>query len=581
MFDFILQYNSDQEYFDVPEFDILNGEKNNRFEFNFSFCKLSCITHDSKDSFWFEDDSNAIFLYGKIFRQYNNSRKEKGFVKPEEIFNELLKGSDPLLLYKGNFTIIYISKEAKKIRIINDHFAIKPIYYQSLESSILVSSNLYFHKKITNSINYTVVLERLLFSYPIGDETYVEGAKFLNGGDELVIESNNFIVNSNFNLQTFVFRDKLEKFDINEMVELFNISVKQRASCSENIIASLTGGLDGRAVVSTLLESKKTISTYSFGCKGGENTIIPLEIAGVLPEVNYTPLWLHEEFEKEYVKYGLQAIYQSDGLSTFERANYPYAFKILSEQSKYVLSGLFGGELFGPVNMVADYINPFYYNIFFKDENLSWHEELNSKPYSINSDLIKNSKNELNRKIINKKKHIQALKKGKNGFLYYYYDLLSLGFRRFYGSEVHIERYYVENLTPFLDFDILNYLFSTTYIYTFKNAYKANPFTRRNSKIIQCNTIVSNSEELGSIKVDRNFTPKDLLNPIYRFKIPFMFYFRKVSKIKSNPEFDQKKWNQIFYSYIPKTTNNIFTEFKLVESPDLNIAVSLKLWIEK
>jgi hypothetical protein len=582
MFDFLLQSNTANDFFEISEPPILAGKEYHRNDFKYPFCRLTCFSHEAKESYYVENDSTAVFVYGKVFRQYKKGKAVHNTpLGPEEIMNDLAHGENLLSLYKGNFSIIIISKQAQKIQVINDHFAFKPVYYQANDSHFTASSNLGFHKTALEQINYTVVLERLLFTYPISDDTYLKNVKFLNGGEELVYEQSSIKIKINFDLKDFIFRDQVKKFDLGYMVEVFNHAVSQRANCSGHTTASLTGGLDGRAVVSVLVKEKRSIETYSFGCKGGENTTIPLKISEALPEVNYTPFWLDQEFEDAYVKFGLEAIYLSDGLSFFERANYPYAFDMLSGKSRFVISGLLGGELLGPVNMVADYINRFYYELFFEDKSISWKEELGKKPYVVNQEIMESCREELDMKISLKKQEIAGLKARQNGFLYYYYDLLDLGYRRFYGSEIHIERYYAENLTPFLDFDVLDYLFSTDYIEIFKNAYNPNPFSRRNSKIIQSKVICENSPVLGSIKVDRNFKPRELLNAFSRIRIPVMFYLRKYITGRKEPEFDQEKWNGIFYSTIVPKENKIIDRIIPTPCIDLNIAVSLILWLEK
>jgi hypothetical protein len=275
----------------------------------------------------------------------------------------------------------------------------------------------------------------------------------------------------------------------------------------------------------------------------------------------------------------MEAIRNSDGLSSFERANYPYVFKKLSEDSRNVISGLLGGELLGPVNMLSDYINYYYFSLFYRGRDISWKEELERKPYNVNPDIIEFCSEELTARIESKKNQITSLKNGDKGFLYYYYDLLNLGYRRFYGAEVHIERYYAENLTPFLDYDLLDYLLSTDYVNIYKGSYSKNPFRRRNSKIVQATAICKNYPPLGDIVIDRNFMPGELFSFIPRLLIPLKFYYRKFNRINSNPDFKQKTWDKIFYSSFENRNSGIFRFYENMQGKELNIAASLNIWI--
>jgi hypothetical protein len=583
MFDFILNTLPTKENLLVPDPSILAGIKYFKYDFHFSFCRLTCYSHEEKESFYYESNSTAIIVYGKVFLQCKTGDLESsGPVTPADICNSVINGVNLLTKYKGNFTIIVIQTQNQVIQVINDHFAIKPLYYLDSGNQYAISNNLNFLRCFNDEINYTAVIERLLFTYPISSDTYLEKVKFLNGGELLQVIDGELTIKQNFDLEQFVFREPSEKFDYRHLIDLFNQAVSQRANCAQHVTASLTDGLDGRAIVSALLKNKKDFNTYSFGCRGGENTNIPIMISEIIPQVNYSPIWLNEEFEEEYVKYGSEVINSSDGLAFFERANYPFAFNMLSHSSRYVLTGLMGGELYGPVNMVSDYINLYYFNTFFTNKLFGWKSELEKKPFKLDPVIIENSSKLIDHKIENKRIQIGKLKQNEYGFLYYYHDLLSLGFRRYYGSEIHIERYYAENLTPFLDFDILDYIFSSDYKNIFRNAYNPNPLHRRNSKIFQSKVICQNKPLLGSIIVDRNFKPKDLLNPFSRLKIPALFYIGKYTRKNWKLNFDQEKWNSIFYSKMMQKEIGVFTEFDSTDGgKELNIGLSLALWLNR
>lgn len=580
MFDFILQIKNDNQFLNIKDNDLLSGKKFSRFDFDYTFCYLTVYSFCVLNEFHFENGSEAIFVYGKVYRQMSFDNNRKHTVTPEEISSDLHSGEDLLNIYKGNYTIIIIQKESKSICVHNDHFGLKPIYYREFQKGVYISSNLNFCRLFSYTINYTAVLERLLFSYPISSDTYITGTKFLNGGEVLWYRKKIIEIESRFNLMQFVFRAS-EPFNINRAVEIFNYSVSQRANHEKKITASLTGGFDSRALVSVLLNEGKRFDTYSFGCEGGENTEIPMQISLSIPQLNYTAFYLDKYFEDRYVHYATEAIKLSDGLSSFERANYPYVFNKISENSRTVLSGILGGELIGPVNMLADYINGFYYSLFYKDRDLSWKEQLTKKPYVISEELIKMCSDELSSKIEKRKAILNSLRKEQNGFLFYYHDLLDLGYRRFYGAEVQIERYYAENLTPFLDFDLLNYVLSTDYVNLFRGSYNKNHFSRRYSKVIQASAICRNFPLLGKIPVDRNFKPEDLFSSSRRLLIPFKFYARKIKKAKSKPEFSQSEWDKIFYSSISKCQSEIFTCFKNIPGGELNIATSLNIWLKE
>jgi hypothetical protein len=432
-----------------------------------------------------------------------------------------------------------------------DTLGLKFLYYKYEKGCFYISTNLNDFKKENTKINYAAVIEKILFTYPIGDETYLEGVFMLKEGSLLLFDKGKITNETYVSIDScFAHQLPLKKFNKQMFLDIFEKSVLQRASVSSKLNVSLTGGFDGRSNVAVLLYHKKKFHSYSFGKQGGENTTVPLRVAKKMG-LEYEPIYLDKDYEQNYDRCAFDAIFFSDGISDFERANYIYAMQNLTNYAQYNITGLIGGEIFAPVHLKTDYINSTYFDIVYCGLDFSINTLLTEKGINqfVNKEVTENKKTL--QKILNhievQRIIIQNWKKDEFGWLYYIKDFMTLGFRKFYGTQMHIERYFNENLNPFYDLDLIEYIFSTRYIFLYQNAFKKSPLFRRNNRKLQTLIINFFSKELGSIPVDRGYPPF-YTNSINKLLIPFIFYKRRLKLKHSAPEFDTPKWSKILYN---------------------------------
>ncbi len=547
MFEFVIKVGEN-----LGNHEIYNGNEYyedksyKRYEQTGDKFHLIGLYRGDKNKCVYEDADNILLIVGSVFFQDKISPCSKA-LSPQEIFNYLEEDKDFLQKIKGDFNIIKFSKTDLSIKIINDQFALRPLYYGEIADVLIFTNNLNVYKSYNPELNEVVILEKILFSYPLTRESFFKGVYFLDGGEIVTYKNNKVEISNYFSLENFVFSGSNRRFDYKKFVRLFNNSVLQKARLTENITSSLTGGFDGRGIASVLLKEGCKFKTYSFGKKNGENTKVPIEISKKI-NVNYEPVYLEEDYKEKYFKYAKEAIYFSDGLSFNERANYTYTFHKLSKNTSHILSGLVAGEILRPIHLRTDYMNEFYYQVFYLDNQIEISEYLSDKkiyPY-ISKDFIQRNTQELLRRIKLKRIQIKTNKKRTNGYLYYYYDLIRLGFRRFYGSEMHLERFYCTTQAPYFDYDILSYILNSDYKKVFKNCFKDSLIFRWKGQKIYAHIFKNNFPLLGKIPVDRGYKPEYLLSPVRRLLIIYLFLKRRKRVKKSNPEFDSPTWTGIF-----------------------------------
>lgn len=592
MYDFFLKINSSSNYNPYSDNDYYESRETESIYNHTEWSQLSGQIYDIKKSY-LDNPENTIWIYGNIFLRQGCSIKPQIGSLLDNVLFDLNSNINIHSKYKGNYCIFCLYKKEKTTKIINSQLGLSHIYYYHRSNEFYVGNNLNHFKYLGLNINMCSIYQKLLFTYVISDDTFISGVKRVRAGEMIEFSNGKLSKIKGYALEELFGNSDKSKFSIDKYIYLFNNSVSDKANSDSNINVSFTGGFDGRTIISSLINSGKEVNAYSFGKYNGENTRIPLGISEKIG-ISYNPVYLEEEYERNYVNDAKKAIYFSDGISFNERANYIYAFRKLSRKSRFVLSGLMGGETLRPIHLRTDYMNENYYQIIYNNNN-SLIKDYFSKS-NIPSALMaqdENSISELYESVYERQKEIGEFKKSDSGFLYYLYDLLSVGFRMYYGTEIHLERQYCNNLTPYYDIDLLEYLFSTDYTEVFRQAFKSGKIHRWGGQKIYARIIKSNFNYLNLYPVDRGYPPGYLLNPLKLPLIPYLYYRRKRNRV-NHIDFDETRWSKLFLedfinnNYESSVFNNealkVQTETNIrnnVHSSDFNRLLSLQTWLNQ
>lgn len=544
MFEFILAYSKNR---DIRLPDLLHYDETIHTKKRISFGSIELIYQSlKKDNIYdyYEDKNQIIVLYGSIFSSINSNL-------PSQINAQYLAQHDYLMdepekYLRGNYSIIKYDKTNDEVNVTVDPLGLKPIYVFEKESTIYLTSSLWLLAKLKNSLDEEGILEVLLFGYNITEKTIFKSVYSAENGIKLKIKQGKIYKQKYFGIDQLL-TTNTQQYDLEEFRILFNSIVHKRINeenISKEIIVTLTGGNDGRAVLSSLYYWKRKFITFSFGMKNGENTLIPELIASKL-NFNHQSIYLENSFIDEYYNNAIETINLSDGNLSFEQQSTLYAHKklILLLNKSLLLTGLIAGEILGPIHLKHDYFNEHYFNLILEhcqlDENyLKKYSSLNI----VRTEFFNRNQEYLVYTISERKKQISVfLKQPETMHLAYYFDLINLGFRKFYGMQMHLIRYYAENLPVFYDLDILNYILSTNYHHVFKNSFQS-LLKRWKSRIPQSYITSKNYPPLGKFNLDRGFPPINLLHPIKKYLTFLPYLKRKYITMPLHKDFDSPSW---------------------------------------
>ena len=156
-----------------------------------------------------------------------------------------------------------------------------------------------------------------------------------------------------------------------------------------------------------------------------------------------------------------------------------------------------------------------------------------------------------------------------------------------------MERLYLSNRFPYLDTDVVDFIFRSPFAGLHSNPFKPTPSQRIRSQFFYAHLINANRPELLRATTDHGFPPSDLLKPFSLLRIgPKYLYRRQVNKMRKYREFKTEEWTARYYSgkkAILKSASPIFSE-KIIgefESGEwiqrreaFARAASLKLWLQ-
>lgn len=544
MFEFILAF-SKKNIGSLPDFSFYDPTIHERHEISHKDFKVNFLSYKmNSNNDFYEDKSKIIIIYGSIFSSIDS--KLPGQISAEylSLHDNLL--SKPEKYLRGNYAIIWYNKISNTLKVILDPLGLKPIYLFEQECCKYLSSSLWLLSKISKTLDYNSIAESIFFGYNITNKTIFKNIYQLENGTELIIENDKINTNKYFSIIQFI-STKPSKYSYEELRIIFNNVVLKRINeknSEKDIIVTLTGGYDGRAVLSSVYYCGRNFKTFSFGMKNGENTLIPELIANKLGFEHHS-IYLEDSFIKEYFNNAISTLILSDGNLSFEQQSTLYTFKKLKFflSNSILLTGLLAGEILGPIHLKHDYFNEHYFNLVLNNEDLNENYlEIHDDLKIIGKEFFKKHNDYLIHIINERKKQLSEIINQKQiSHLNYYLDLINLGFRKFYGMQMHLQRFYAENLPVFYDLDILKYILITNYHNRFKNSFKS-LYHRWQSRIPQAYIACKNYPPLGKIILDRGFTPEYLLNPIKKYLTILPYLKRKYATKTLHPDFDSPNW---------------------------------------
>lgn len=497
-----------------------------------------------------------VFVFGVVFsnKDYQSlvGQKPKKLTAAEVFTLYRNHGRDIVKYIKGTFVMLFYDEKENDLLCINDHLNVLPIYY-SFKNGVFIFSSamkpILDSSLVSAAINKTAIVEFALFDYTLGSKTYYEDINMLDFGKILTVNKAGVKEIRYFSTNTLFQRELLNKEESFEMLSrLLHENTNLYAADAKKFLLSLTGGFDGRTNLALLDRPKEDFLCYSYGMPGSRQISVPMEVAQRL-NINYRPIYLDKRYEEVYEDCALRALFYSDGTAPILRADFPYAYQQLNDFAHTAITGLFGSEILRPIRNLGLQINDNSQRLFLGDdfdESLK-HILNNEKSRCFFQPLLFEECYDALREYfwdnyIVKYNNVDKLMRF---FLFF----IGEGMRKYFMQEIRIERVFVSTRFPYLDFDLIWLLFKTPFAGLYNGALKQSPVGRQKAQSLYCRLMDKYKPALGKVVTDRGYKPRDLLSPLWFFKIlPGYIRTRRYYKRVGNDTFNAERWTDLVFS---------------------------------
>lgn len=231
--------------------------------------RLAIIDLKTGDQPKYSDDKNIVAVFNGEIYNYQDLRDElrkKNYKFHTESDTEVIVksyqewGENCFNLFNGMFAIALYDSNKQKLILARDHFGIKPLYYSTVGPKIIFSS------EITSLINSGLIKkepnDRIIYRYlkyrvhDDQEETFFKGVEKLMPGQMLVVDKNGLKAKYFSNLKTELRQsagtNALTAKEVSEFRNKFIEAVKFRLISDVPVGTCLSGGIDSSVVVTVI-----------------------------------------------------------------------------------------------------------------------------------------------------------------------------------------------------------------------------------------------------------------------------------------------------------------------------------------
>lgn len=550
--------------------------------------RLAIIDVKGGDQPIYNEDKSIVIVYNGEIYNYLELRKEleykhkfKTKSDTEVIVHAYEQwGENCFDKFNGMFAIALYDLKNKKLILARDHFGIKPLYYASTTYEVVhglmfsseIKPLLYsglIEKKPNDKVIYRYLHDRV---HDDTKETFFEGIYRLLPGEKLIMTNGNYVISKFTQLENDLMKTvdsglKMDDEKTEEFKDKLTKAIKYRLISEVPVGTCLSGGLDSSTVVAvansllkkhvkeseSLGNKQNTFSAVFPGSSNDEEKYIDSLIKNIKTDVQVHKIYPKpEEFFND-----IQDFVRTQEEPTISTG--PYAqYKVMQKAHEYV-TVLLDGQ--GSDEMMAGYLP--YYFVYLKElpRNKKYlklvNEILNSFDVLFKYGLIKlKAVLGLNKTLQVKKllnTDFYSLHKKQNLVItsnsikkrliedIFHNSLQSL--LRY--EDKNAMRFSIEGRVPFLDFELLKYIFSLDTDAIIKNGW--NKFILRQATTdILPEIINKRRNKIGFTTPEYEWFMK-MKNRIYTIFMSDSFtkrkYFRQQEVVKSFKEFIEGKNN--------------------------------------
>lgn len=434
----------------------------------------------------------------------------------------------------GHYYFVLKDKTNDKLYVGTSFFSILPLYYIKVGNFIHISDSPTTVKKPDESIfNKRFLLENILFKYNLFNNSTITGVELLPSNHFLLIDKSNLEILRHTSIEDY-FQPKPTPWrkSVDDISDLF-VERSKIYFPDEHYYNALTGGFDGRTLVSAGLNARKDFSTYCFGSRNADDVKIAQRLSENA-DIPFMNIDLDEKYSTNHsLINGLEFIEDSDGCGTFSRAHYLYASKQIANRTKYIITGNFGSEIFRAAHTTGSMLSKNLYNLFAAK---NFDEAIDKLRDSFEWGYLNRGGFNLEwESLVEDLKKLPCFDPQYSDFTknqQFYKVVFEEVFRKYFGAEIVNQNKYVKNRTPFLDINFFKAILETELSGVYSDYYTHNPFKRFKGQFLYAHLIRNLYPAFANEKTDKGYAPKDLLTVHGNLKVAFSFFNKVMNNSK-------------------------------------------------
>lgn len=330
-------------------------------------------------------DSVQVLFHGDLFNE-TEIRKELEFETPLQstasvasLIKALYRtyGNDFASRLKGSFCAVVLDEKLKQIILVNDYLGSYPLYWFSGPKRFVFAGELKAILRdpaVNRALDPRAIADYLAFGFLSGDKTLASEVRLLAPSSTLTYSWED----GTRRLESYAsIKDAFRPWQgtqseyMDELCRSFNRAVNRSFSGDRKYLVSLSGGLDSRAILSSIDCEQTPISTYTLGVKGCADEVIAKKLSGIAGAPNQ-----FLEMDNRYVMDGVENIRRmvmlSDGMYLTHGLTEMLVLQFLEESDCSILLRGHGGELAKASLAWPLHTDERVYQIQSKDEFVSY-----------------------------------------------------------------------------------------------------------------------------------------------------------------------------------------------------------------
>lgn len=453
----------------------------------------------------------------------------------------------------------WIHQQESETRLGSSFGAIYPVYYHSAEGQVNVSSSSFFLAKHADAgqPNRRYLLERLLFNYPFFQHTLWSDIHLLPAHAALRISDSGALLEKPFAIEDHFGEGKRSaKADMKQLCGVFDEECRLFLP-EEPFALSFTGGFDGRTLLAAARNAeRRDFLTYSFGMPEEEDVTFPLAQARKIG-IPYLPIYLGGEYvERHAFDSALAFLELSEYNGNLGRPHYHYAAQLLSEKTKYILTGNFGSELFRAMHQPGVMMSEALIRIFSSPDG-SWKNFLREKAgpgfAGEAASLIADVEAYL--------AEGAALTPNQR----FYRFVIEEIFRKYFGPELVMQSHLLRNRTPYLSLRFFKALNDTIWSGVHADLFEKHKSKRMKGQQFYAAYLRQAGPQLYRLPTNKGYSPADVNEP---WRLPLLAARVAMKKFRRNDLEDSNSVDAYFSRYKDRLAGH----FRLEDQKDVNWA---------